>query len=170
MNHEAETNSDEHMLSTRSMEVIVAGLLMLVGLIVMWDSWNVGASWAEFGPQSGYFPFRIGAILFFASGVVVVVNLATKAPNLRSFVDRSQLKAVLQVLVPTAVFVLSIGYLGIYLAGALYIAFFMWWLGRYPLYKIVPVMILIPLALFVLFEIWFLVPMPKGPIETALGF
>ena len=46
----------------------------------------------------------------------------------------------------------------------------MWWLGKYPLYKIVPVAIAIPLALFLMFEIWFLVPLPKGPIETALGY
>jgi putative tricarboxylic transport membrane protein len=25
-------------------------------------------------------------------------------------------------------------------------------------------------VLFVMFEIWFLVPLPKGPIETALGY
>jgi len=28
----------------------------------------------------------------------------------------------------------------------------------------------VPVAIFVLFEIWFLVPLPKGPIERMLGF
>ena len=71
---------------------------------------------------------------------------------------------------PTAVFVFLIGYLGIYVAAALFIAFFMWWLGRYPLYKIVPVAVLVPLVLFMMFEVWFLVPLPKGPLEAALGY
>jgi putative tricarboxylic transport membrane protein len=87
-----------------------------------------------------------------------------------NFVERSQLKQVLQVLVPTAIFVVSIGFLGIYLASALFITFFMWWLGKYPLYKILPIAILIPVLLFFMFEVWFLVPLPKGPIEDALGY
>ena len=27
-----------------------------------------------------------------------------------------------------------------------------------------------PVALFLMFEIWFLVPLPKGPVEEWLGF
>ena len=63
-----------------------------------------------------------------------------------------------------------IGFLGLYVSSAIFIAFFMAWLGKYPLYKIVPVAILIPVALFFMFEVWFLVPLPKGPLETALGY
>jgi hypothetical protein len=46
----------------------------------------------------------------------------------------------------------------------------MYWLGKYPIYKILPIAIFIPIVLFVMFEIWFLVPLPKGPIEYALGY
>jgi hypothetical protein len=28
----------------------------------------------------------------------------------------------------------------------------------------------VPVALFLMFEVWFLVPLPKGPIEQWLGF
>jgi len=28
----------------------------------------------------------------------------------------------------------------------------------------------VPFALFLLFEIWFLVPLPKGPLEEFLGY
>jgi hypothetical protein len=72
--------------------------------------------------------------------------------------------------VPTSIYVALIFVLGIYLASMLFIAFFMWWLGKYPITKIVPVAIGVPLVLFVMFEIWFLVPLPKGPIEAALGY
>jgi hypothetical protein len=77
---------------------------------------------------------------------------------------------VLQVLVPAAIFVFLIGYIGIYVAAALYIGFFMAWLGRYSPAWIVPVAVLVPLVFFVLFEIWFLVPLPKGPVEGWLGY
>ena len=65
---------------------------------------------------------------------------------------------------------LAIRYIGIYVAGGLFIAFFMWWLGKYSLPKVVMVGVLVPLALFFMFEVWFLVPLPKGPVESFLGY
>ena len=158
----------EQTVSTRVMELVVAGTFMALAILIMWDNWRIGARWED-GPQAGYFPFRVGAIMFIASAVTFGVNLfaRTSSPN---FVERSQLKQVLQVLIPTAVFVATIGVFGIYVSAALFITFFMWWLGRYPLYRILPIAILVPIFLFFMFEIWFLVPLPKGPIEDALGY
>jgi putative tricarboxylic transport membrane protein len=151
------------------MELIVAGLFMAAASLIMYDNWRIGARWADDGPQAGYFPFRIGAIMFIAGAVTFGVNLLARTPS-SNFVDRSQARQVLQVLVPTTVFVVSIGYLGIYLAAAVFITFFMWWLGKYPVYKILPIAVLVPVVLFFMFEVWFLVPLPKGPIEEALGY
>jgi surface polysaccharide O-acyltransferase-like enzyme len=160
----------EQTLSTRTVELVVAALFMALAVLIMADNWRIGARWADDGPQAGYFPFRIGVIMFIASAVTFVINVRARSSASSNFVDRSQVKQVLQVLVPTAVFVATIGVLGIYLAAALFITFFMWWLGKYPIYKILPVAVAIPLALFLMFEVWFLVPLPKGPIETALGY
>lgn len=160
----------ERTVSTRIMELIVAALLMLVAVIVMWSNYRLGNGWAPDGPQAGYFPFYVGLIMFIASGVTFVTNLLTRTPDFSNFVDRSQLWLVLQVLIPTTVFVILIDYLGIYVSATIFIAFFMWWLGKYPVHKIAPIAILVPLALFILFEIWFLVPLPKGPLEAALGY
>ncbi len=163
-----ETDRNEHTLSTRVMELVVAALFMASACLIMYDNWRIGARWTD-GPEAGYFPFRVGAIMFIASAVTFGVNLLARAPS-SNFVERSQLKMVLQVLIPTAAFVVLIGFLGIYVSAALFIAFFMWWLGKYPIYKILPVAILIPIALFVMFEIWFLVPLPTGPLEDAFGY
>jgi len=97
-------------------------------------------------------------------------SLLAGAESRSNFVGRSELVRVLQVFVPTVIYVLLIGFLGLYVSSAIFIAFFMAWLGKYPLYKIVPVAVLIPVALFFMFEVWFLVPLPKGPLETALGY
>ena len=162
--------TNEKTVSTRSMELLVSALFILVAALVMWDSIRVGMRWSFDGPQAGYFPFYIGLIMFISSLVTFITNLVSRSPDFSNFVDRSQLKLVLQVLIPAAVFVGLIGYLGMYVAAALFIAFFMWWLGKYRPYRIVPVAVLVPLALFVLSEIWFLVPLPKGPLEAALGY
>lgn len=167
MAHETERN--EHTVSTRVMELVVAVLFMATAVLIMYDNWRIGAAWGDSGPEAGYFPFRIGAIMFIASAVTFGVNLLAKTPS-SNFVERSQVLQVLKVLIPTAVFVVAIGFVGIYVAAAIFITFFMWWLGKYPLYKILPVAILVPIALFFMFEVWFLVPLPKGPLEYALGY
>jgi len=164
------TEHGETTISNRTMELVVAGLFIVASILVMYDNWRIGARWGEDGPQAGYFPFYIGVILFIASTVTFILNFVARSGASSNFVDRSQLKQVLQVFVPTVLFVILIGFLGIYVAAAIFITFFMWWLGKYPIYKIAPIALLVPLFLFLMFEIWFLVPLPKGPLETALGY
>jgi hypothetical protein len=170
MQEAGQGGANENTVSTRVMELVVAALFMALGALVMWDSWRLGAGWASDGPQAGYFPFYVALIMSIASAVTFVTNLVGSTHDWSNFVDRSQLKLVLKVLVPTIVYVVLIGYLGIYVSSAIFIAFFMAWLGRYPIHKIVPVAVLVPLLLFMMFEVWFLVPLPKGPLEAALGY
>ena len=162
--------ASEYTVSYRSVDAGVALLFMALSCVVMWDSWGIGAKWASDGPQAGYFPFYIGLIMFISSLGTLVGAIITKTPNLNTFVEKGQLMSVLSVLVPTAVFVALIPYLGLYVAGAIFIAFFMVAIGKYNILKAIPVAICVPLALFVLFEIWFLIPLPKGPVENMLGY
>ena len=76
---------------------------------------------------------------------------------------------VLAVLIPSVAYVALIGYLGIYAASAIFILFFMVVVGRENLFKAVVVAAIVPIALFFMFEKWFLVPLPKGPVEEWLG-
>ena len=87
-----------------------------------------------------------------------------------SFIARGELIRVFQVLVPMTVFVVLSIYIGIYISTFLFLSFFMMWHGRYPIYKTLPVAIGVPVVLFIVFEIWFLVPLPKGPFEAWLGY
>ena len=162
--------SGERTVSTRVMELVVAGLLMAVAVMVIADSLRVGAGWAFDGPEAGYFPFFIGLIMFVSSAVTFALNLFGKRPDLSNFVSSPALSLVLQVLAPSAGFVVLIWLLGLYVAAAIFICFFMTWLGKYPLAKALPVALAIPFILFWLFEKAFLIPLPKGPLEAALGY
>ena len=157
-------------VSTRVMDVVVALIFMAIGAIVIWDSIRLGWRWGLEGPQAGYFPFRIGTIIIVSSAATLAIALFRRRQESGAFVRRHELMLVLQVLIPTAIFVFLIGYLGIYIAMALFIAFFMWWQGRFSIVRILPVAVLVPIALFFMFEVWFLVPLPKGPVEEWLGF
>ena len=153
----------------KSAEIAVAAFFFLLGAIVVFDSVRLGARWAEDGPQAGYFPFYLGLFVCIASAVNLVVALFMKAERNRTFVEVGQLKLVLIVLVPAAIYVGLIGWLGIYVTSALFIAFFMRWLGKYPWWKVAAVSIGNSLVFFFIFEIWFKVPLPKGPLEVWLG-
>jgi p-aminobenzoyl-glutamate transporter AbgT len=36
--------------------------------------------------------------------------------------------------------------------------------------RILPVSLGVPILLFLMFEVWFLVPLPKGPVEALFGY
>jgi hypothetical protein len=153
-----------------TMDVVVAAILMGVGALVMAGSYELGAGWSPTGPESGYFPFYIGALILLSSTATLVSTLLTKNPDRTTFVESERFRRVLQVVIPSFIFAFAIDYIGIYVAGGLFIACFMWWLGKYPLPKVVMVSVLVPLILFAVFEVWFLVPLPKGPLEAFFGY
>ena len=138
----------------------------------MISSYRLGAGWAkDVGPDSGYFPFYVSLIMFVASGVTMLQHLLSRRRDGEgSFIGHDELVMVLQVLIPMTIFVILSIYIGIYISMILFIGFFMTWHGRYPFYKTIPVVIAVPVILFVVFEIWFLVPLPKGPFEAWLGY
>jgi hypothetical protein len=43
------------------------------------------------------------------------------------------------------------------------------WLGKYAWWKVVSLSVANSVIFFVVFEVWFMIPLPKGPLESALG-
>jgi hypothetical protein len=160
---------DRAAFSQTSAEVAVAAFFFLVGAVVVYDSARLGASWGEDGPQAGYFPFYIGLLVCAASLVNLVQALLSKRDRGKAFVQVGSLKLVLSVLVPASIYVALIYWTGIYVASVAFIAFFMRWLGKYPWWKVAAVSIGNSVVFFVIFEMWFKVPLPKGPLESLLG-
>jgi putative tricarboxylic transport membrane protein len=166
----APSDSAEPTVGTRWPELIVAGGLMALAVLVITDSLRVGIGWADDGPRSGYFPFAIGVLLLASSGFVFVRQLLRWRRADAPFASRAQLGLVVAVLVPMAVYIGAIFVIGIYVASALLIGYFMWRYGRYRWLVTLPVALGVPLVFFLVFERWFLVPLAKGPIERLLGF
>ena len=75
----------------------------------------------------------------------------------------------MSVVIPTTVYVLVVPWIGIYVASALLIAVFMKWFGRYGWGLTLTIALGVSVITYVMFEKWFLVPLPKGPIEDLLG-
>jgi hypothetical protein len=157
-------------LSHSHVDAIAALVIFVIGVVMMVDNYKVGAGWATDGPQSGYFPFRIGAILCIAALVVAIKSLLGRTRSRTIFVSWDRLRLVLMVLVPTIVYVLAIQFLGIYVASAVFIAAFMRVMDKRSWPKVMLISIGVSATLFWLFEIQFMVPLPKGPLEALFGY
>jgi hypothetical protein len=156
-------------MPTRWVELGVGAFLLALALLVIADSLRVGAGWADDGPRAGYFPFYIGSALLGASLWIIVQQLRHWS-RLEAFAERAQLKDVVSVLVPMIVHVALVKFIGIYVASALLIAYFMVRHGSHRRWVTALVSIGVPIVSFLVFERWFVVPLPKGPLEALLGF
>ena len=158
-------------LQMRWMELLVAACFILAGILVVTDSMRVGNSWGSDGPEPCYFPFYIGCLMLAGAFWVVLRTLLSwkRDGGQEVFAEKHEFNLMMLMLIPTAVFTAAIFVLGIYLASLIFIAAFMVWQDKYSYLKSVLVAASISSALYVLFEIWFLLPLPKGIIETWLG-
>jgi hypothetical protein len=156
-------------LSLRAAEIGVALFLFALGGLLIFDSLRLGIRWQEVhGPEPGYFPFYLGVFVCAACVVTVVLALRMPEERNRAFVQVGQLKLVLAVLIPSSVFVALVGWIGIYVSALIFVAFFMRWLGKYPWWKVAAVSVGNSVFFFLIFEVWFKIPLPKGPLEALL--
>jgi len=171
MQDEDKRPAEPALVSNRTMEIVVALILLAFSGVVAFDSVRVGSGWQEgVGPAPGYFPFYIALILAGASTAILLAAIFRNNGDRSIFVSRPAIGRVLTVFLPSVAFVALIEFIGIYVAAALFIAGFMMTFGKEPVWKSLAVGIGVPIALFFMFERWFLVPLPKGPLEAMLGF
>jgi hypothetical protein len=164
------TEEPRAVASTRTVDIAVSLLLAAFAALMAWDNWKSGAGWASDGPKAGYFPFYLSLLLggasLFGLAKAVVRHAGADSP----FVNRDQLRRVMQVLLPTFLFCLLTQWLGIYVASLLLIAGFMRFIGRIAWWKSLVTSVVFSVAMFVTFDVAFDVIMPKGPLEAWLGF
>ena len=155
--------------SHRGVEIGVAIAMAILALIGIYGSIKVGIGWGAEGPRAGFFPFYVSLAVVISCAVnLAKILLSTDDGEL--FAEWGQIRQVLAVVVPTAIYVAAIPFLGIYVASALLIIAFMKWLGNYNWLVSIAVGVVVPILTFLMFEVWFLVPLPKGPLENLLGY
>lgn len=155
---------------TRTVEIVVSLLLLALAALLGYDNWRTGIAWDSTGPEPGYFPFYLAVILGGASIYGLIVTLTTRQQASETFVTRAQLRRVMLVFVPTALFCLAMQYLGLYVASFLLIAGFMRFVGKIAWWKSLLTAFLFTAIMFATFDLAFDVIMPKGPLEAAFGF
>jgi len=163
-------DADRRGVPTFAVEAAVALLILVMGIVVAVGSYRLGSGWTSDGPGAGYFPFYIGLVLCISSVGALVQALRKRNSDI--FADSEQLRRVLVVLVPALVYVLVVQFLGLYVASAIYIAGFMIFMGKYSPARSIATAVIIAVLCFLLFEVWFKVPLAKGSLEplSFLGY
>ncbi|WP_019142318.1 tripartite tricarboxylate transporter TctB family protein [Noviherbaspirillum massiliense] len=173
----AESGADAApVVAHRIVEIAVALFTAFIGALVMAGSYEQGIGWNETGPESGYFPFYIGLIMLAASCGTIIIALKQWRTLAAGFIARGPFRHVMAVFIPICVYGVAIRILGMYLASALFIA---WFMGhdrgeggegrRYGLLKIALVSAGTVFASYLIFERWFELPLHTGMLVEWLG-
>ena len=167
-----EEPSSPSVVANNQVDAVVAAILVLISGVVIFEARRLGAGWTSDGPGAGYFPFYIGIIILVSGLGILFQSLLSKKRDTDSFVDQQQLRRVLSVLLPAMLYVLGVNFLGLYVASAIYIALFMVLMGKYPVLKSVLVAVAVITLFFMMFEVWFMVPLFKGSLDPLrfLGY
>jgi putative tricarboxylic transport membrane protein len=167
-------------ISRRTAEIATAGAVALTGAVVVVESFTHDIGWNETGPGSGYFPFRVGLLLIAAAAIQVVQRLrGTGTASIKvqasgpvetiSFVTREELRRSLSVFWPTAALVVAMFPLGCYLPSGVYLAWMMRRHGGHGWLISAAYGAAVMVAFFLVFDLWFRVPLAKGPLEALFS-
>ncbi len=151
-------------------EVGFALVTLAFGALMIDGALDLNIGWGEIGPEAGYFPFRVGLLIVLASLGNLVRAFVGRRGLADSFLSGAQGRRVVAFALPVIALVGVTMVLGIYVAMALYLLFTVGVMARHRAWVTVVVSVGTPLLLFVLFEIVFLTPLLKGPLENWLGW
>jgi putative tricarboxylic transport membrane protein len=152
----------------RAADAVTAALLLCLAALVVRDSLRLGAGWGPGGPRSGFFPFWLGAIMAGCCAAILVRALLRR--DGRPFIPPGARAPLLKFFLPAAGLVVLTQVVGLYVAAAVYLVLSMRWIGRHSWPMVAALAVGFPVVTFLVFEIWFRVPMPKGPVEVWLGY
>ncbi len=148
----------------RKAEIWVSLAFALLGVIVIADSIRLGFMWGRTGPASGFFPFYLGVGVVVSSLIVFfnALTLYKKEGAGKPLMPPGALKPILWVLIPSAAMVVITELVGLHIAAALFLAFYMRIVGKIGWVTTLLVGIISPLSLYITFDKLFLIPLPQG--------
>lgn len=161
-------NSSRVLLSRFAAEVAASATTLLIGAVVSVAACEYGTGWGDAGPQPGYFPFYVGLIICLASLGTLGQAFLHHRDRQSTFLTVEQGQRILSFFGPMLAFVVVAALLGLYVGLVLYLCGVMVVQGGYRPLKALLVSIGTALACYLVFEIWFQVPLLKGPFEALL--
>ncbi len=155
-------------------EIVTAGVLAILAVYMMWKSTELNVGYVRgTGPGGGAWPFWLSAIMLLST-VAIAVNWARgRTPASRStepVLDADGRKMLLQVGGGILGFVALTGVISIYGAMAVFLFYYLWFLGRHTLRLSLILTIATPILFFFFFEALMRITLPKGMSFTEPFF
>ncbi len=147
-------------------ELITAGVLAILSIYMMYKSTELEIGYVSgSGPGGGAWPFWLSAIMLVCTGVIAFNWWRRTSPPSQStepVLDREGRKMLIQVFGGIFGFVALTGIISIYGAMALFLFYYIWFLGRHSLWLSLLLSIATPILFFFFFEGLMRITMPKG--------
>jgi hypothetical protein len=148
-------------------ETATAFVTLALGAAIVIGAREYGTGWTAAGPEPGTFPFCVGILVVVAS----LGNFAAAWRKRRAgipFIDATQARRIAAFALPMVGFVVLTLTLGFYVATAIYLAAVMRFQGGYRWLAALAVAVGTSAFFFLLLDVWFKVPLLKGPVEAAM--
>ena len=110
----------------RAADFLTAAILLLLGVVVLFDAIRLGFGWGTDGPKSGFFPFWLALIMVVTCGLIILQTL--RRPSGETFVTRQRRFGPQSDLARNGDGA-TYAFRGLYVAAALYMGFYMRWVG-----------------------------------------
>ena len=155
-------------------EIITAGILALLSIYMMWKSAELPVGYIRGqGPGGGAWPFWLSAIMLLCT-LVIAYNWARRtSPPSQSdepVLDAEGRKMLLQVGGGIFAFIALINIISMYGAMAIFLFYYLWFLGRHSLKLSLSISLIAPVAFFFFFEGVMRITMPSGMSFTEPVF
>ena len=151
----------------------VAIFLFLIGVIVMYDAVRLGFRWVPgFGPGAGYLPFYLALGIIICTGIFIVKQIRQLSKEGfvgdKRLIQEGGLKPILWVLIPSTVMVILTSIIGLHFAAFVFLFFYMRKVGDIGWLECALVSILFPVGMYLVFDRFFLIPLPDGMLGAYL--
>ena len=151
----------------------VAVFLFLIGAIVMYDAVRLGWRWDPgFGPGAGYLPFYLALGVLICTGIFIVKQIRQLSKvglvGDKRLIQEGGLKPILWVLIPSTAMVVLTSILGLHIAAAIYLIFYMRAVGKIGWLECALVSVLFPVGMYIVFDRLFLIPLPDGMLGAYI--
>lgn len=161
----------------RTAELVTAIVLAVLSVYIMWlsgkpawegDPWFENIGYAEDGPGSGFWPFWLSGIMLLCCVWIAINWVRRVSPPSRSeepFLDGYGLMMLLKVGGGVAAFIALVNVISMYGAMAVFLIYYIYFLGRHSLVTALSIAVAAPVVTFFFFDVAMRIVLPKGYAE-----
>ena len=146
----------------RLAEILMSAFFIIIAGAAIFDANRLGFGYTAWGPEPGFLPFGLAAIMLIMALVILWQGQRMKKAG-SFFMSKEAMISTGYVALTSAIYTAMIAFLGVYIAIFLYSLLFTSWLGKCRWYSVIGLTVILTLAIYFGFEWGLKLPLPKSP-------